>query len=117
MSVNKVILLGYVGNDPEMRYPQKDFAVARFSLATSEPKGTSGVEITDWHTCILTGRNASVAERYVRKGTRLYVEGKLRYREYEDRYKIKRRVAEIEVQYFELLGQPATPPAGNTTVG
>ncbi len=108
MSVNKIILLGYVGNDPEMRYPEKDFAVARFSLATSEHKGTSGVEVTDWHTCILTGRNASLAERYVRKGTRLYVEGKMRYREYEDRYKIKRRVAEVEVTSFELLG---TPPA------
>ncbi len=105
MSVNKIILLGYVGNDPEMRYPEKDFAIARFSLATSEPKGASGVEITDWHTCILTGRNAVVAERYVRKGSRVYVEGKMRYREFEDRYKIKRRVAEVEVAYIELLGQ------------
>lgn len=108
MSVNKIILLGYVGKDPEMRYPEKDFAVARLSLATSEPKGPSGVEITDWHTCIFTGKNAVVAERYVKKGTRLYVEGKLRYREYEDRYKIRRRVAEVEVIYFELLGQSSS---------
>ncbi len=106
MSVNKIILLGYVGGDPEMRYPEKDFAVARFSLATSETKGQSGVEITDWHTCVLTGKNASIAERYIKKGTRLYVEGKMRYREYEDRYKIKRRVAEVEVSSFEILGLP-----------
>lgn len=105
MSVNKIILLGYVGKDPEVRYPEKGFAVARFSLATSENKGSAGVEITDWHTCILTGKNAEIAERYVRKGTRLYVEGKLRYREYEDKFKIRRRVAEVEVSNFELLGQ------------
>lgn len=103
MSVNKIILLGYVGADPEVRYPEKDFAVARFSLATSEHKGD--VEVTDWHNCVLTGRNAVIAEKYVRKGTRLYVEGKMRYREYEDRYKIKRRAADVEVAYFELLGQ------------
>lgn len=113
MSVNKIILLGYVGNDPEIRYPEKDFAVARLSLATSEPKGNTGVDITDWHTCILTGRNAVIAERYVRKGTRLYVEGKLRYREYDDRYKIHRRVAEVEVIYLELLGQSASSAANS----
>lgn len=106
MSVNKIILLGYVGSDPEVRYPEKDFAVARFSLATSERKGNSDVEITDWHRCVLTGKNAEIAERYVRKGTRLYVEGKMRYRDYEDKFKIKRRAAEVEVSYFELLGQP-----------
>lgn len=89
-----------------MRYPEKNFAVARFSLATSEQKGPAGNEITDWHTCILTGKNAEIAERYVRKGSRLYVEGKMRYREYEDKFKIRRRVAEVEVTNFELLGQP-----------
>lgn len=106
MSVNKIILLGYVGNDPEVRYPEKDFAIARFSLATSEPKGVAGTEVTDWHTCILRGKNAEIAERYIKKGTRLYLEGKMRYREYEDKFKIKRRVAEVDVITFELLGQP-----------
>lgn len=104
MSVNKVILLGYVGNDPEIRYPDKDFVVARLSLATSEPKGVGGAEVTDWHTIIFTGKNAEIIERYVRKGTRLYVEGKMRYREYEDRFKVKRRVAEVEGLMFEMLG-------------
>lgn len=107
MSVNKIILLGYVGNDPEVRYPEKNFTVARISLATSEPKGPNGAEVTDWHTCIFTGRQAEIVERYVRKGSRLYVEGKMRYREYEDRFKIKRRAAEIEVNTFELLGKSA----------
>lgn len=106
MSVNKVILLGYVGGEPEVRYPEKDFAVARFSLATSDTRGQ--MEVTEWHTCIVAGKNAAIAERYIHKGTRLYVEGKLRYREYEDRFKIQRRVAEIDVISFELLGQPQT---------
>lgn len=105
MSVNKIILLGYVGNDPEIRYPEKDFTVARLSLATSEPKGPGGTEVTDWHTCIFTGKNAEIVERYVRKGTRMYIEGKMRYRDYEDRFKIKRRAAEVEVTSFELLGR------------
>lgn len=107
MSVNKIILLGYVGADPEVRYPEKDFAVARITLATNEHRRNSDVEVTDWHTCILTGERARLAERYIRKGTRLYVEGKMRYREYEDRMKIKRRVAEVEVLNFEIVGQPA----------
>lgn len=114
MSVNRIILLGYVGSDPEIRYPEKDFTVARFSLATSERKGKSDIEVTDWHTCIATGRNAEIIERYVKKGTRIYIEGKLRYREYEDRYKIKRRVAEIEVNNFELLGQASQSQSSST---
>lgn len=105
MSVNRIILIGYVGKDPEVRYPEKDFAVARLSLATSEPRGPNGVEVTDWHTCIFTGQHAQVVERYVRKGSHLYVEGKMRYRDYEDRFKIKRRAAEVEVSNFELLGR------------
>lgn len=105
MSVNKIILLGYVGNDPEVRYPEKGFTVARFSLATSEKRGPNDAEVTDWHVCALTGKNAEIAERYIKKGTRLYVEGKMRYREYEDRFKIKRRVAEVDVAYFEILSQ------------
>lgn len=105
MSVNKIILIGYCGKDPEVRYPEKGFTVARITLATSEPKGMGGTEVTDWHTCIFTGKQAEVVERYVRKGTHLYVEGKMRYRDYEDRFKIKRRAAEVEVQSFELLGR------------
>ncbi|MDE7380938.1 MAG: single-stranded DNA-binding protein [Muribaculaceae bacterium] len=105
MSVNKVILLGYVGQDPELSYPEKDRAIARFSLATNERQGTSGVETTEWHRLICFDRNASFAERYVRKGTRLYVEGKIKYREYEDKFHVSRRIAEIHVERFEILGR------------
>jgi len=104
MSVNKVILLGYVGSDPEVRYPEKDKPVARVSLATNE-NHSSGIETTDWHRLIFFGEPAAIVERYVRKGTRLYVEGSLRYRDYTDKFKIQRRLAEIVVSNFEMLGR------------
>ena len=105
MSVNKVILLGYVGADPEVRYPEKDFPVAYLSLATNELRGASRTEVTEWHSLVFSGQNAAFAERYVRKGTQLYVEGSLRTREYEDRMKIVRRKTEIFVERFEILGR------------
>ncbi len=102
MSVNKVILIGNVGRDPEIRYPEENFPVAQFSLATSERRGE--MEVTEWHSLSLTGNNARLAERYIRKGSRIYVEGKLRYREYDDKFKIHRRVAVVDVDYVEMLG-------------
>ena len=103
MSVNKVILLGHVGNDPEIRYPEKDKPVAYFSLATNERIGQT--ELTEWHNILMFGQQAVMAERYIRKGTQLYIEGKLRTREYEDRMKIVRKRTEIIVDRFEILGK------------
>ncbi|MCH5231180.1 MAG: single-stranded DNA-binding protein [Muribaculaceae bacterium] len=104
MSVNKAILLGYVGNDPEIRYPEPDKPVATVSLATNET-GKNGVELTEWHRLVFWGETARIVERYVRKGTRLYVEGKLTTREYQDRLKITRQRTEILVSNFEILGR------------
>ena len=109
MSVNKVILLGNVGRDPEVRYPSQGQIVASFPLATSDrayttSSGTQVPERTEWHNLVMWGRNAEVAEKYIRKGTRLYVEGRLRTRNYEDRNKIRRYVTEIDVESFEMLG-------------
>lgn len=112
MSVNKVILLGYVGADPDMRYPEKDRAIAFVSLATNERYANSATEVTEWHSLVMGGQNAILAEKYIRKGTRLYVEGKLRTREYDDKMKIRRRKTEIIVERIELLGRkndPANP--------
>ena len=111
MSVNKVILLGYVGNDPDIRYPEKDRAVAFLSLATNEYYANSSTEITEWHRLVMGGQNALLAEKYIRKGTQLYVEGRPNTREYEDKYKIRRRVTEIIVDRVELLGRKQEPPA------
>ena len=104
MSVNKVILLGYVGNDPELRYPEKDKPIAFLSLATNETAG-NGVEITEWHRLVFFGEIANIVERYVKKGTQLYVEGKLSTREYQDRMNITRKRTEIIVSFFEIVGR------------
>lgn len=104
MSVNKAILLGYAGRDPEVRYPEKDKPVATVSLATKETS-RNGVEIVEWHNLVFWGDTARIVERYVRKGTQLYVEGKITTREYQDRMKITRQRTEIVVSFFEIVGR------------
>lgn len=117
MSVNKVILLGNVGKDPEVRYPAQGQIVATFSLATTDRGYTnaSGVQVperTEWHNIVVWGKNAETVERYVRKGTKLYIEGKLRTRTWEDRNAIKRYVTEVYVDTFEMVSsRPAQPAA------
>ncbi|MBR6285040.1 MAG: single-stranded DNA-binding protein [Muribaculaceae bacterium] len=111
MSVNKVILLGNVGREPEVRYVAQNQPMATFSLATTEHAFTNanGVQVperTEWHNIVMWGRNAEVAERYVHKGTQLYIEGRLHTRSWEDRNQIKRYVTEVYVDTFELLGRP-----------
>lgn len=91
--------------DPDVRYPEKDRPIAYVSLATNEVRGSSRVEVTEWHALVFGGQNASIVERYVRKGTLLYVEGYLRTREYEDRMKIIRKRTEIIVERFEILSR------------
>lgn len=112
MSVNKAILIGNVGRDPDMRYSKPGSAVASFPLATSErgyklADGTQMPERTEWHNIIMFGRNAELAERYIRKGTQLYIEGKIRTREYQDKNQIVRRVTEIYADTFDFLGSGA----------
>lgn len=103
MSVNKVILIGNIGSDPNMRYPEQGVSIASMSLATNERIGE--MERTEWHNIIMTGRNAEFAERYIRKGTKLYVEGKIRYSEWVDKLGVKRVRTDIYVDNFELLGR------------
>lgn len=105
--MNKVILCGYVGQDPRIRYVQSR-PVAEFSLATREPErrgpdGSKIPELTEWHNIVMWDSNALFAEKYIRKGSRLLVEGQLRTRTWEDRAAIKRTVTEIYVATFELL--------------
>lgn len=103
MSVNKVILIGNVGSDPKMHYPDAGSAFAFFSLATNETAG--GIERTEWHRIVMCDRNAEYADRYIRKGTKLYLEGRLRTRTYTDKLQIQRAVTEIYVDNFEILGR------------
>ncbi len=105
--MNKVILMGNAGKDPEIRYIGTR-PVATFSLATNErPRrladGSEVPERTEWHNIVMFDSAAETAEKYIRKGTRLLIEGKIRYRIWEDRNAIKRTVTEIYVDSFDIL--------------
>lgn len=107
MSVNKVILVGHVGAAPEIRYVDKR-PVARLRLATNEParrlpNGAEVPERTEWHTIVMWDDAAVDAERYITKGTKLYVEGKLRTREWNDRNAITHRETMIVVDTYDIL--------------
>ena len=117
MSVNKVILLGNVGQAPEIRDSQAG-KFATFKLATTDKgytkqDGTKVPERTEWHSCVVFGRQAETVERYVGKGMRLYVEGKLRTRKYTARDNTEKYVTEIVVDTFEMLSskKEASTPA------
>lgn len=124
MSVNKVILIGNVGRDPEVRYLDNGVAVASFTLATSErgytlQNGTQVPERTEWHNIVLWRGLAEVAEKYVRKGDKLYIEGKMRTRSYDDQNGVKRYVVEIFADNMEMLSAPrqnAGAPAQSSQV-
>jgi single-strand DNA-binding protein len=109
MSVNKVILVGNVGKDPEVRYLDKNVAVANFTLATTErgytmQNGTQVPDRTEWHNIVAWRASAEYAEKYIRKGAQLYVEGKIQTRSWE-KDGIKRYTTEIYVESFQLLGK------------
>lgn len=108
MSVNRVFLLGNVGNDPEIR-ENSGGKFATFRLATTDraytkKDGTQVPERTEWHSIVAYGGLATTIERYVRKGTKLYIEGKLRTRKYTARDNTERTVTEIYLDQMELLG-------------
>ena len=108
MSVNKVILIGNVGKDPDVRYLDSGVAVATFSLATTErgytlQNGTQVPDRTEWHNIVLWRGLAQTAEKYVHKGDKLYIEGKIRSRSYDDQNGVKRSIVEIFADNMEML--------------
>jgi single-strand DNA-binding protein len=108
MSVNKVILVGNVGKDPEVRYLDNNLPICKMSLATSEVyknKAGEKVTTTEWHNVILWRGLAEVAEKYVKKGSQVYIEGRIRTRSYDDKDKIKRYTTEIVADVMQLLGK------------
>lgn len=124
MSVNKVILIGNVGKDPEVRYLENDVSVANFPLATTERGFTSrsGQEVpdrTEWHNIVAWRGLAKIVESYVKKGSPLYIEGKLRTRSYDDKDGNKRYTTEIFADNIELLGRKSDSDgsAGNSNAG
>jgi single-strand DNA-binding protein len=110
MSVNKVILVGNVGKDPEVKYLDKGNVVATFSLATTDRGYTTAAgvvipERTDWHNIVMWKGLAEIAEKYIRKGSQIYIEGKIRTRNYDDSNGVKRYVTEIFADNMQLLGK------------
>jgi len=116
MSVNKVILVGNCGKDPEVHYVDSNVPVARFPFATSETyrsRDGERVTTTEWHNIVLWRGLAEVAEKFVKKGTQLFIEGKIRTRSYDDREGNKRYTTEIIADNMQLLGRKSDNPASS----
>ena len=106
--MNKVMLIGNVGREPEIKYYEADQCVASFTLATTErgytlPNGTTVPDYTDWHNIVLFKSLAKYAEKYIHKGDKLYIEGRVRYRTYDDKKGMRRYVTEIYGDNLEWL--------------
>ena len=108
--VNKVILVGNLGRDPEVRYTASGTPVANFTMATTErwndPTSGERKEKTEWHRIVVWGKQAEIAGEYLRKGRQVYVEGSLQTREWTDREGNKRQTTEVRAQRFQMLGRP-----------
>ena len=120
MSVNKVILVGRLGRDPETRYTSGGQAVANFTLATDESyKDRTGErqKRTEWHRIVVWGKQAEIAQQYLRKGSLIFVEGRIQSREWQDKEGQKRTAFEIVATSFRMLGGRAEAAAAGATVG
>jgi single-strand DNA-binding protein len=105
--INKVILIGHLGKDPDVRYLEGGVSVASFPLATSETFNKDGkkVEQTEWHNIVMWRSLADVAAKFLQKGKLVYIEGKLRTRSFEDKEGIKKYTTEIVAENFTMLGR------------
>jgi len=109
MSINKAILIGNLGKDPELRYTASGTAVASFSLATTERfKNRNGEqqERTEWHNIVAWANLADICGKYLTKGRQVYIEGRIQSRSYDDRDGNKRYITEIVASEMKMLGRP-----------
>lgn len=107
-SVNKVILIGNLGRDPEVRYTQNGTAVANFTLATNEvwnDKSGARQEKTEWHRIVVWGKQAEIAREHLSKGKQVYIEGSIQTRQWDDREGNKRTTTEIKAQRLMMMGR------------
>ena len=114
--VNKVILLGNLGKDPEIRTLESGTKLARIALATNDyykNKNGEMIERTEWHTVILWDRRAELAEKYLKRGSQLYVEGRLRSRSWDDKDGIKRYTTEVIADVINLVGGRPSDGSGS----
>lgn len=115
MALNKVLLIGNVGKDPEVRHLESGASVATITLATSEryrDRNGETRELTEWHTIIAWRQLADLAENFIRKGSQIYVEGKIRSRSWDDQNGQKRYVTEIQADSIQLLGRRSDGQGG-----
>src|SRR2546425_581530 len=108
-SVNKVILIGNLGADPELRYTNTGTAVANFRIATNDQwtdKNGEKQERTEWHNIVAWGKLGEICGRYLKKGRPVYVEGRLQTRQWEDQTGNKRYTTEVIAQVMQMLGRP-----------
>jgi single-strand DNA-binding protein len=120
MSVNKVILVGRLGRDPETRYTGGGQAVANFSVATDESyKDRNGErqKRTEWHKIVVWGKQAEIAQQYLKKGSLIFIEGRIQSREWQDKEGQKRTSFEIVASNFRMLGGRADGAAAGATAG
>lgn len=118
--INKVILVGNLGKDPEMRYLEGGTAVAKFPLATSETyKNKEGQKIdsTEWHNIVMWRGLAEIAEKFLKKGSLVYIEGKIRTRAYDDKDGNKRYATEIIADNMTMLGRRSDEPSHTVVTG
>lgn len=120
MSLNKVILIGFVGKDPDVRYFDSGSAVANFPMATSErgytlANGTVVPERTEWHNIVVRRDQVTFVEKWVKKGSLVYVEGKIRTRTYDDQSGTKRYITEIHADRVEFFNTGTRSSDGQTT--
>lgn len=113
--INKVILVGHLGKDPEARHLDGGVTVVTFPLATSESYNKDGkrVEQTEWHNVVMWRGLAEVAEKYLQKGKLVYIEGKLRTRSWDDKEGNKRYATEVVAENFTMLGRKSDHEGGN----
>jgi single-strand DNA-binding protein len=115
MSVNKVILVGRLGRDPETRYTGGGQAVANFSVATDETyrdKNGERQKRTEWHKIVVWGKQAEIAQQYLKKGSLIFIEGRIQSREWQDKEGQKRTSFEIVANNFRMLGGRGDGTAG-----
>jgi single-strand DNA-binding protein len=107
-SLNKVLLIGNLGRDPELKSTPSGQSVARFSVATTETwKNQAGEKQskTEWHNIVVWGKQAEIAEKYLRKGKQVMIEGRIQYREYTDQAGVKKTACDIRCDNFVMLGR------------
>lgn len=116
--INKVILIGHLGQDPELRALPSGMSIANLSIATTESwtdkQSGEKKEQTEWHRVTLFGRTAEVAGEYLKKGAQVYIEGKLRTRKWQDKEGKDRWTTDIAGQEMQMIGTPRTDGAANT---